>query len=118
MLTIALEEVAYKLHPEVGDAGTKISSDRVIPEAPPSSPESPPPSLRRPNSPPPPPPHYRPKAESSRETTWRNVDLFACDFPKKFFQAGQGRAGGLADTVILAGAHRPGSEPSSGQLQT
>ena len=41
MLTIASKEVAYKLHPEVRDAGTETSSDPIIPEAPPSSPGSP-----------------------------------------------------------------------------
>ena len=85
-MTIALEEVAYKLHPEVGFAGTKNSSDPIIPEAPPSSPGSPPPSIRRPNSPPPPPPHHHPEARPSRETTWRNVDLSAWDFTKNILR--------------------------------
>ena len=53
MLSIALEEVAYKLLSEVRDAGTETSSDPFIPDAPPSSPGSPPPSIEKPNSPPP-----------------------------------------------------------------
>ena len=86
MLTIALEEVAYKLQPEVGDARTETSSNPIIPEAPPSSPGSPPPSTRRPNSPPPPPPHHHPEAGPSRETTWQNVDLSAWDFLENPFK--------------------------------
>ena len=39
-------------------------------------------------------------------------------FSEKFLQAGQGGARGLADPVLLAGAHRPRSKPSSGQLRT
>ena len=86
LLTIAVDEVTYKLQPEVGDTGTKTSSDPVLPEAPPSSPGSPPPSIRRPNSPPPPPPHYHPEAAPSREATWLNVNLFAWDFPDNPFK--------------------------------
>ena len=43
MLTIAADEVTYKLHPEVGDLGTETSSNPFVSEAPPSSPGSPPP---------------------------------------------------------------------------
>jgi hypothetical protein len=50
LLTIATDEVTYKLHPEAGE--TETSSDPIVPEAPPSSPRSPPP-LHRPTSPPP-----------------------------------------------------------------
>ena len=50
LLTIAADEVTYKFQPEVGDTGTEMSSDPVLPEAPPSSPGSPPPSFRRPAS--------------------------------------------------------------------
>ena len=84
LLTIAADEVTYKLQPEVGDTGTETSSDPVLPEAPPSSPGSPPPSFWRPNSPPP--PHYHPEAGPSRQATWRNVDLFAWDFPDNSFK--------------------------------
>ena len=47
MLTIAAEEVAYKLQPVAPDTST--SSDHAIPEAPPSSPGNPPPSFWMPN---------------------------------------------------------------------
>ena len=83
-LIIASEEVAYKLHPTVADSST--SSDAIIPEAPPSSPGSPPPSFRRPNSPPPPLLHHHPEAGPSWDTTWRNVDLSAWDFPENPFK--------------------------------
>src|SRR6202011_3758672 len=53
MLTIAADEVTYKLHPEVGDLETETSSDPIVPEALPSSPGSPPPARPRQISPPP-----------------------------------------------------------------
>ena len=84
MLTIASEEVAYKLHPAVADTST--SSDPIIPEAPPSSPGNLPPSFRRPYSPPPPPPHHHPEIGPSQDTTWRNVDLSAWDFLENPFK--------------------------------
>jgi hypothetical protein len=84
LLTIAAEEVAYKIRPAVTDSST--SSDPIIPDAPPSSPGSPPPSSWRPNSPPPPPPHPHPEAGPSRDTMWRNVDLSAWDFPENPFK--------------------------------
>ena len=86
ILTIASEEVAYKLHSEVGDAKTETSGDPIILEAPPSSTGNPLPSIRRPNSPPPPPPHHHPEAGPSWETTWQNVDIFAWDFPENPFR--------------------------------
>ena len=95
MLTILAEEVASKLQPEVGDAGTKTSSEPIIPEAPPSSPGSPPPSFRRPTSPPPPPPHHHPEAGPSWETTWQKVDLSAWDFPENPFKRVQEGLGDL-----------------------
>ena len=80
MLTIASDEVMYKLHPEAGE--TETSSDPVVPDAPPSSPGSPQP-LSRPASPhpPSPPPSFHPETGPSREATWRNVDLSDWDFP-------------------------------------
>ena len=48
LLTIAAEEVTYKVRPTVADSST--SSDPIIPDAPPSSPGSPPPQ-RGPPSP-------------------------------------------------------------------
>ena len=87
-MTIAVEEVAYKLHLMVADTST--SNDPIIPEAPPSSPGGPPPSFRRPNSPPPPPPHHNPEAvgpsRTQPGTPWRNVDLSAWDFPENPFK--------------------------------
>ena len=47
MLTIASDEVTYKLHPEAGE--TETSSDPIVPDAPPSLPRSPQ-SLPRPVS--------------------------------------------------------------------
>ena len=75
LLTIAAEEVTYKVRPAVADSST--SSDPIIPDAPPSSPGSPPPqrappspqSFRRPVSPPPPPQHPHPEVGPSREST-------------------------------------------------
>ena len=88
MLTIAKEEVVYKLQPVVADTST--SSDHIIPEAPPSSPGSPPPSFQMPNSPPPPSPHHHPEAarpsQTQANTPWRNVDLSAWDFPENPFK--------------------------------
>src|ERR1700738_1401211 len=84
LLTIAADEVTYKLLPEAGDVETETSSDPILPEAPPSSPGSPPPAVLRPLSPPP--PHHHPEAGPSRETTWRNVDLSAWDFPENPFK--------------------------------
>ena len=83
MLTIAVDEVTYKLHPKAGE--TETSSDPIVPDAPPSSLGSPQP-LPRPVSPPPPshppspPPSYHPEAGPSQEATWRNVDPFGWDF--------------------------------------
>ena len=82
-LTIAANEVAYKLQPEAGE--TETSSDPIIPDAPPSTPGSPQP-LPRPIFPPPPsyppspPPTHHPEAGPSGEATWRNVDPSAWDF--------------------------------------
>ena len=81
LLIIASDAVAYKLHPEAREMET--SSDPIIPEAPPSSPGNPPP-LTRPASPRP--PFSHPEAGPSSETTWRNVDLSAWDFPDNPFK--------------------------------
>lgn len=83
MLTIAADEVTYKLHPEVGDLKTETSSDPIVPEAPPSSPGSPPRTRQRTIFPP---PHCHPETGPSRDTTWQNVDLSAWDFPKNPFK--------------------------------
>ena len=82
LLTIAADEVTYKIEPEVEvkDTGTETSSDPVIPEEPPTSPT---PSFRKPTSPPPPPP--RPEAIPSRETR-QDVDLSAWNFPENPFK--------------------------------
>ena len=93
LLTIAAEEVTYKVRPTFADSST--SSDPIIPDAPLSSPGSPPPqrappslqSFWRPVSPPPPPPqHPHPEAGPSRESTWQIVDPFAWDSPKNPFK--------------------------------
>ena len=85
LLTIASGEITYKLHPEAGEM--KTSCDPIIQEAPPSSPGSPPP-LHRPYfpHPPSPPPLSHPEAGPRRETTWRNVDHSAWDFPDNPFK--------------------------------
>ena len=90
-LTIAADEVTYKLQPEAGE--TETSSNPIVPDAPPSTPGSPQP-LPRPVSPPPPPPSYppspppthHPEAGPSGEATWRNVDSSAWDFPANPFR--------------------------------
>jgi hypothetical protein len=92
LLTIAAEEVTYKVRPVIADSST--SSDPIIPDAPPSSPgsphpmrvPSPSPSSRRPVSPPPPPQQPYPEAGPSREAPWRNVDLSSWDFPENPFK--------------------------------
>ena len=92
-LTIAADEVTYKLQPKAGE--TETSSDPIVLDAPPSTPGSPQP-LPRPisPSPPPPPPSYppsphpthHPEAEPNGEATWRNVDPSAWDFPANPFR--------------------------------
>jgi hypothetical protein len=92
LLTIAAEEVAYKVRPVVTDSST--SSDPIIPDAPPSSPgslppmrvPSSPPCSQRPVSPPPPPPQPHSEARPNRETPWWNEDLSSWDFPVNPFK--------------------------------
>ena len=93
LLTIAAEEVTYKARSTVADSNT--SNDRIITDAPPSSPESPlpqrappsPQSFRRPVSPPPPPPqHPHSEVGPSRESTWRNVDPSGLGFLENPFK--------------------------------
>ena len=74
LMTIASDEVAYKLIPEAGD--TETSSDPIVPEATPSSPGRPHPLPRLASPHPPSPPFLsHQEAGPSREATWRNVDL-------------------------------------------
>ena len=88
LLTIAAEEVAYKLQPLVID--TSKSSDHIIPEAPPSSPGNPPPSFQMPNPPPPLSPHHHLEgvgpSRTQADTPWRNVDLSVWDFQENPFK--------------------------------
>ena len=89
ILTIAADEVSYKLHPEAGEMET--SSDPIVPDAPPSLPGSPqllpqtisppPPSL-----PPSPHPSYHPEAGPSGEATWRKRGPSGWDFPDNPFR--------------------------------
>ena len=83
MLTIAADEVVYKLGPEAeaADTGTEDSSDPAVPEEPPVSPT---PSFWKPTSPPLLPPHS--DAGPSREAHWRDVDLSAWNFPEAPFK--------------------------------
>ena len=80
MLTIAEDEVVYKLGPEVemAETGMEDSSDITIPEAPPASP---PPKVRKPTSPPP-----RPEAEPSQEIPWKDIDQSTFKFPEAPFK--------------------------------
>ena len=80
MLTIAEDEVVYKLGPEieVTEAGTEDSSDTAVPEPPPASPT---PKSRKPASLPP-----RQEAKPSREPQWRYIDLSAFEFPEAPFK--------------------------------
>ena len=97
-LTIAMEEVAYKIRKPAPESNT--SSDPIIPDAPPSSPGSPA-SQRPPSSPsrswstlPPPPPspleqpQQPPQTEvgTSRDPVWRNVDPSGWEIPDASFQ--------------------------------
>ena len=91
LLTIAVEDVTYKVRLAVADSNT--SSDPIISDAPPSSPGSPLPQRALPSPPssripvyPPPPQHPHLEAEPSRETTWQNVDLSTWDFSKNPFK--------------------------------
>ena len=95
-LTIAAEEVTYKLLPEAGE--TKTSSDPIVPDAP-SSPRSPQ-TLPMPDPPPLPPSHppsptrppspfrpsspfptYHPEAGPSGEAPWPEEDPSISNFP-------------------------------------
>ena len=83
MLTIAGDEVVYKLSPqaEAAETGIEDSSDPVVLE---KAPISPTPSFWKHASPPPPPPCS--KVGPSREAHWRDVDLSAWDFPEAPFK--------------------------------
>jgi hypothetical protein len=85
LMTIASDEVAYKLILEAGD--TETSSDPIVPEVAHSSPGSPHP-LPRPASPhpPSPPPPSHSEAGPNREASWQNVDLSSWDFPDNPFR--------------------------------
>ena len=87
-LTIAAEEVAYKLQPKAGE--TETSSDPIIPDIPLSSPgslqplprldSSPPSHPPSPFHPPSPLPSYHPEAGPNEEAPWRDVDASVWDF--------------------------------------
>ena len=97
-LTIAMEEVAYKIRKPAPESST--SSDPIILDAPPSSPGSPtsqrppssPPRVRMTLSPPPPSPPEHPQqppqteAGTSRDPVWRNVDPSGWEIPDAPFQ--------------------------------
>src|SRR5450631_1045314 len=80
MLTIAEDEVVYKIGPEVevAETGTEDSSDTSVPEPPPVSS---PPKVRKPASPPP-----RQEAGPSREIPWKDIDLSTFEFPETPFK--------------------------------
>ena len=80
MLTIAEDEVVYKLCPEVelAETGPEDSSDTAVPEPPPTLPA---PKIWNPASPPP-----RHEAGPSREAPWKNIDLSAWKFPEALFK--------------------------------
>ena len=95
LLTIAMEEVTYKVRPTAADSST--SSDPIISDALPSSPGSPPsqrppsspPRIRRTLSPPPlSPPQQPPQPEAgpSRDFVWRNVDPSGWEIPDAPFK--------------------------------
>ena len=77
LLTIAADEVVYKLGPEAKVARTRTedSSDPAVPEEPPVAPT---PRVRKSTSPPPRPPHR--EVEPNQKVFWRDVDLSAWDF--------------------------------------
>ena len=80
MLTIAKDEMMYRLGPEVEMAETRTedSSDTAVPKPPPASP---PPKVRKPTSPPP-----RPEAGPSWEIPWKDIDLSTFEFPEAPFK--------------------------------
>ncbi len=83
LLTIAADDVVYKLGPEakIAETRTEDSSDPAVPKEPPVSPT---PRIRKPASPPPPP--LSSEAGPSWEAHWRDVDLSARDFPEAPFK--------------------------------
>ena len=80
MLTIAEDEVVYKITPEVEvpETGTEDSSDTAVPEPPPVLS---PPKVRKPTSPP-----ARQEAGPSREVPWKDIDLSTFEFPEAPFK--------------------------------
>ena len=80
MLTIAENEVVYKLGPEVemAEIGLEDSNDTAVPEPPPASP---PPKVQKPTSLPP-----RQEAGPNREISWKDIDLSTFEFPEVPFK--------------------------------
>ena len=80
MLTIAEDEVVYKITPEVEvpETGTEDSSDTAVPEPPPVLS---PPKIRKPTS-----PSARQEAGPSREVPWKDIDLSTFEFPEAPFK--------------------------------
>ena len=115
MLTIAEDEVVYKLGPEVEvvETGTEDSSDTAVTEPAPTSPT---PKIRKPTSPPPPPPGQ--EAGPSREALWKDVDMSTWDFLETPLQASPGGVDGTPEPVFPDATHSSRGEPGSGQLWT
>ena len=114
MLTIAEDEVMYKLGPEVEvvENGTEDSSDPTF------SKEllvSPTPSFQKLASPPPPPPRLEvgPSREAHSKAWIFQPRIFGSPL-----QEDPQRVGGAANVVLLNGAHHQGNKPGFGQLRT
>ena len=123
LLTIAAEDVTYKVHPTVADSNT--SSNPIIPDAPPSSPGSPPPQ----RAPPSPQSFWTPvspqlllstllrksgPAGSPRGGTWTPLPRIF----KKIPSSSSRRTRGAPDPVLSARAHHQRGQPGAGQLRT
>ena len=107
-LTIAKNEVVYKLglNVEVTEAGTEESSGYpAVPEPPPSAPA---PEPRRTTTP-------QPRHDAGKEQPWRDINLSNFEFPEPL-PANQSGTDPPSEPILAGGAHHPWSEPGTGQL--
>ena len=125
LLTIAAEEVTYKVHPAVADSST--SSDPIIPDTPPSSPRIPPPPERTTLPSEFPETRLSPTSSSSASSfkTWAQSGVHVAErgplrigISGKSLQARPRRTGGAPDPLLPAGTHHQRGQPSVGRMRT
>ena len=109
LLTIASEEVAYKLHPTVADTSTSI--DPIIPT--PSLPGSPPPSFRNPTL------RHLPLRIIIRKpdlavTRLGGTWIYPPGIFRRIPSNGSTMSWQISNPVLPAGAHHQGNQPSIG----